>query len=376
MSANRRAWAALGTAALIAAFGAAGTALRELGRAVAADKDDAKKDEPKKAEPPPPKLVTKAYDVHEIARRMSYKGISTLIAPPTSAMRERSIGPGLITGWVNGGAALRAAPSPGPHRLDRTYLPAENQDGSIRNIEELIKCLDPETFAEGRESMIRGTYGTLLVTTTDENHARIAALMADLRKAMPKSLAVTARWVLLAPGELDAVSSAGKTAEGDAVRLVDVGKLKPEAVRHAGFASCLNGQTALIGSGRVRSGAFTSRANVCDGPTAPNDPLTMFVQDGPSLELTATLSPDGTAAVVELESVVSEWRDKDAPAPAGPRKGEFDRLDMIVQQLHTTAVVAVGRPTLVGGLTLSARTSDAAPDGRQLYLVLEVVGGK
>jgi hypothetical protein len=48
---------------------------------------------------------------------------------------------------------------------------------------------------------------------------------------------------------------------------------------------------------------------------------------------------------------------------------------MEVQQFHTTIALPVGKPILVGGLSLASHTGKDS-DGKQVYLIIEVAASK
>jgi hypothetical protein len=107
-----------------------------------------------------------------------------------------------------------------------------------------------------------------------------------------------------------------------------------------------------------------------------------MVQDGICLQLMPSLPQESATATIDIENIVSEWGGLAASPPAPTSQpmnmeapGSLDRVDIQVQQLHTTIAVPVGKPILVGGLSLPSRAGKDL-DGKQMYLVIEVVGIK
>ena len=109
-------------------------------------------------------------------------------------------------------------------------------------------------------------------------------------------------------------------------------------------------------------------------------PSTAIVQAGTALQITPLVSADEKSAVVDVESIASDWL---SPAeysnftPVGMANqaagtaASLDRMNMLVQQLRTTVRVPVGRPVLVGGMT-----ADPGTQAEQLYLIIEVNAGQ
>jgi hypothetical protein len=228
--------------------------------------------------------------------------------------------------------------------------------------------------------VVRGP-GFLIIAQTEDNHRKIRALLEQLRALAPRPLSMTARWVLAGPDEIDAVLKTVRVMGTGTARVADAAALRAlpgKPVRHVAVLEGLNGLPAHADSGRTRTLTVAvhppppePRADNADKkrPAEPPHSAAAYVQDGISLTVTPALTPDGAAAVVEVESVFSEWRDLERGRP-----GESpDRPDMTVQQLHARTVIPVGKCALIGGLTLNPRSS-APPDadGRQLFLFLEI----
>src|SRR5205814_6480022 len=83
-------------------------------------------------------------------------------------------------------------------------------------------------------------------------------------------------------------------------------KLGTKVVHYRGQTSCFNGQTVHMASGRGRT-AVTKVTAVTGDNVGLYDPDAQVVQSGAMLQLTPMLAQDGTQAVVDLQSIVSEW---------------------------------------------------------------------
>jgi hypothetical protein len=341
------------------------------------------KAEEKKAEP---KVPTVAYDVRDLV------GLNAKLYPQSSVMPlphvARAEMPVTMTGDPPGGGG-------GPTGLiagfSRFYSAGERRadefERELASLADRIKTVDPETFADGGTGLIVSGPGFLIITQTEENHRKIRDLLDRFRSLAPRPLSMTARWVLAGPDEIDGLLKTVRVMGTGTARVADAAALRAlpgKPVRHAAMLEGLNGLPAHADSGRTRTVVATARPSPpLPGPfvegkhTEPRPvpplpsavPAAAYLQDGISLTVTPALTPDGAAAVVEVESVFSEWRDLERGRP-----GESpDRPDMTVQQLHARTVIPVGKCALIGGLTLNPRSS-APPDadGRQLFLFLEI----
>jgi hypothetical protein len=114
------------------------------------------------------------------------------------------------------------------------------------------------------------------------------------------------------------------------------------------------------------------------------------------LQVTPSLLPGTDTAVIDLQSTVTGWQQPDQPillgsssrpgiketgeqgvsvqVPGGAGFTTVDRVIMPAQQLATTLRVPLGRPVLVGGLTLnpaeSAEGEGSQQERKQLYLIV------
>lgn len=112
-----------------------------------------------------------------------------------------------------------------------------------------------------------------------------------------------------------------------------------------------------------------------NSPTAINvvgyQPQSIKLHAGALLELTPTQLQEDNAVVLDLKSKVTQWNEN----PQGIQFNNVVKLDqtsVVSQQLSTTLKVPIGKPVLVGGLSLQP---GATPDDAkgQLYLVVEAV---
>src|SRR5215211_7868822 len=218
---------------------------------------------------------------------------------------------------------------------------------------------------------------------------------------------VRAVWLMLDPEPAAALSEQAKAGKLDVAALVhQAGKSN----HYRGQTTCFNGQTVHVASGRGRTFVTGMEPAVGTG-VGLYGVRTTIVQAGAMLEVTPVVTPDGKAAVLDLSSVVSNWDGSGAPAgaaerapeasarpaaPAGVDAGadlritesgaslpartgagpvpQVDRINVAAQQLRTTLRVPLGKPVLVGGMTMEP--SGGGGDGRQLYLIVEVTASE
>jgi hypothetical protein len=105
-----------------------------------------------------------------------------------------------------------------------------------------------------------------------------------------------------------------------------------------------------------------------------------LAQAGATLQVTPQVAKDGSTAVVDLQSLVTEW--DEAADPGGrlmpttlPSEYNWpwsmiDRQSVVAQQFRTTLRIPLNKPMLVGGMTMSPSLKSG--DSAQLYLIVEV----
>jgi hypothetical protein len=121
-----------------------------------------------------------------------------------------------------------------------------------------------------------------------------------------------------------------------------------------------------LGGGGGIGGAASGGINVVG-----YQPQSIKLHAGALLELTPTRMQDDKAVVLDLKSKVTQWNE----SPPGLQFNNVVKLDqtsVVSQQLSTTLKVPIGKPVLVGGLSL--QPGAAGDDAKsQLYLVVEVI---
>ena len=295
---------------------------------------------------------------------------------------------------VLGAVTERVGVSPGPNVFGPNPEPPqpagqERVDALIKLIEETV---DNDTWKDngGATGAIREFGGNLVITQTAETHAKIRDLLAKLPDQQARLVRVRIDWIVADPNQVR-LDVAGEGSAG-ALRQVDraaLQKLPAEALRAAAETTCFTGQTVSLSSGRIQS--YVSDLNpIVAQDAAEFDPSVNTFRAGAELQVTPTIQTDGKSAVVDLHSVVSDWDEstpyefhgatlgpttQSAGAPAKPGAvNQIQRPRPMIQQLHTTLRVPLGKPIIVGGMTLEPSASRVG-DRSQLMLVVEVSGG-
>ena len=287
-------------------------------------------------------------------------------------------------------------------------------------IETLTATIEPESWDEvgGRGSI--GTLGGLLVIQQTPNvHIKIRRLLTALREkgAAPRSVSINVFWLAV---DADDVVAIGADAS-NALSADQVAKLSDHILAR-GQITCFDSQTVHLVAGTLRS-AVTSfvpvvgqveadseamvaaRRATSDGQdqavTVPKhvfgqvsgplkagepapggqgsviadrgssvgyQPVTQTVNMGALLQVTPLLGDDAKTVAVDVHSIVIA-PDKDI-APLDFANGmQIDRLSFTVQQFQTTLRMPIGRPTIVGGMTLQPTANET---DKQMFLLMEV----
>lgn len=226
--------------------------------------------------------------------------------------------------------------------------------------------------------------GTLLVVhQTPDVHKKLRDFLTTLRSegGTRQSVNVHAYWLLLDSDQLARLQP--QTDDGR----VRIDRQVLEAFVRAdtslrGQITCFSGQKVYIVSGRRRN--VVTGAIPVVGSRVGYQPVSAIPNIGALLQVLPLLLPNQGAAILDLQSTVTEWQGpaesfkftthsestqaKDAhqaleqalgsvqsaggESPAGETSLSIDRVNLVAQQLATTLRVRVGRPILVGGLTV------------------------
>lgn len=114
---------------------------------------------------------------------------------------------------------------------------------------------------------------------------------------------------------------------------------------------------------------------------AAYQPTVQMVQWGPALDVKIDLSDDGKSTAIELDAVLTEpsptvskplnstigTHSTSRPSNQGNAVQDIDKLDFMLHTVHTSTRIPMGKPTLIGGITVAK-----GPKGKSVQLVLEV----
>jgi len=280
-----------------------------------------------------------------------------------------------------GGAAMTPANTAPPPR----------QDPNDQLIRLFMDAIDTDSWRDngGSKGTIRIMSGRLIVTQTEENQKGVASILGQLRETNAVVVRVRAHWLLLQPGEVDSLYK--KPAAGG-----ETGRPQPaypeidrDALEKAGGKSghyraeivCFDSQTVHITSGRARR-VLSSVTAVVGTEAAAYEPVPETVRSGLVLQFTPVLTADRRAARLDVYSTFADVDAAATTAPPLPLAAEHavgagsvvDRYQAQSQELRTTVSVPVGRPILVGGMTLDPTAKGT--DSPQLYLVVELTASE
>jgi hypothetical protein len=235
-------------------------------------------------------------------------------------------------------------------------------------IDAIIGVVAPDSWEEtGGPGTIRSLGSMLLVNQTEEVHRSVEQLLGEIRVqgGAVRTVTVAARWLALDEAQRSQLVENGK---GGAVLDREALKnLAADATAYQGQVTCHSGQTVHIVSG-TRHSVVIGAIPVVGGQDVGYQPLVAYPNAGVLLQVTPLLLPGGQAASLDVQSSVTFWQDPERLAVSTGEAGlSIDRVRLAANQLATTVRMPVGKPVLVGGLTMV----DDAPQ-KPLYLVIEL----
>lgn len=301
-----------------------------------------------------PESDIRVYDVRDLLYRVQDRSIEASALTPVNMLPYR------VASKPAQGEFQRPAR---PRVLGDVILhDPEDKADQLRSL--LTEIIDPTSWVDngGHYGQCKFLGGQLIVTQQVENLRAIEKLLATLREDSGRMVTLDAKWVLLEPGQLEAILVPGEKG----VRTVDAAaleKLGPGVVRHRGRITCFNTQQVFVSSGAARTVIIDAEV-VTSGTAIAHNPEPALLHVGAMLEVRPTLCNDGKSVLLDLMSVVSA----DEPAPATRPADPIDRLRLEAQELRTTLVVPAGKPALIGGMS--------GTKSQQLYLIAEAGGTK
>jgi hypothetical protein len=225
----------------------------------------------------------------------------------------------------------------------------------------------------GQIGQIKALGTILVVEQTRDAHEQIQKMLDELRKIVGpmQVMTVHATWVMAQPGAIV------KTTTEASDEWISRQKVVCESQ-----ITCFSGQTVHVSSGNDRLHT-TDLTPVVASNAVAYDPTIFVGLFGMALQLTPQVVPGSDDAIVDVLSIMSLPGPSEPPAtvvgvvqvPGGATtsqtvsNGTIDRLNIISQEMRTTARIPMKKRVIVGGMTLNPARSD---DVGQLYLVLEV----
>ena len=326
-----------------------------------------------------PDTVTKVYDVRDLVTPVQdFPLDSSPQAAPFISSVVRTAGQEGATG----GKSLMSSGA-----SDAAASPNAKQELTDSVTKLILDNVEPDTWKDngGSVGTLREIHGLLFVTQTPENQQKIGALLSQFAGERGTMVRVTADWLLLEPADLAKLVKPAGDREG-ALREIDPAALKslPDKARHFHAETLgFSGQTVHVVSGRVRSVAASATAVVAQGVVG-YQPEIAGLGGGIALQVNPRVDFDQQSAVVTLYSTFNDPETSLGPmqiisgAPATqPASGEgntFQPVNTVLQELRTTVKLPLGKPVLVGGMTLEPAAKNT--DLGQLVLVLKVTASK
>jgi hypothetical protein len=351
-------------------------------------------------------LVTKTYDVSDLLvspRNHRYQG-GTLPTTPHKNYWPGMYAPGDLMsdgGGATGGAAGTTdgmgLMCGGAHwsSLDRQY------GGTDDLIDLITTVIAPDTWDDvgGPGSCV--VYDRVLVVSqTIAIHLEMEAFLDTLRaqrQAVP-TVVLDARWLLLDSDLLDQLLGDRKPRNADTApvavdpRALDL--LTRTVPSYRARITCVSGHKAYLAAGDRRSVVHGAIPVVGSG--IGYQPVMRVPNVGLVLEICPTIELGRKMALLDLQSTVTRWRKPDralrvgthwppsqsedfftgetVEEPGGASSVDVDRVNLPAQQFAATMRVPLGKPVLVGGLTLSPTTDaddrQVDEERKQLYLIV------
>ena len=344
-------------------------------------------------------LVTKPYDASDLLVTIgdhAYEGNGL----PTTSPGEQW--PGVYGGPYSSGDASATNPAGficGTSQLMWRQAYCGTMDDTIDLIQSVIA---PESWDEVGGPGTCTAYGRLLVVSqTIPIHLEIEAFLEAIRaeRLRVPIVAVDARWLLLDSDLLDQLLGRRKSPPADAARISVDPKTLDLLTRTvpSGRAriTCISGQKVYLVAGDRRS--VVNGAIPVVGSGIGYQPVVKIPNVGVLLEIRPSIVPATDSAVLDVQGTVTGWRQPDlalhigthyppsrfadplanetVDLPGGTASVSVDRVNLPTQQFAATTRVPLGKPVLLGGLTLSPTTDAESPQAdeerKQLYLVVQ-----
>jgi hypothetical protein len=320
-------------------------------------------------------MVTRVYDVRDLLGSVPDYPFPGLVAGAASSRSS--------AGGHGAAVAATASPKKGGD-ADREARRAQAEDQLVRLLTETVDR------ASWVDAVVRPLNGRLIVTQSEANHKALAEVFRQLRETNATMVRVRAHWLVLQPGEVETLYKQRPEGKPPQAPFPEIDR---DALQKAGAKSghyraetvCFDAQTVHVTSGRSRR-VITDVTAVVGTNSAAYEPASDTLNSGLVLQVTPLLNSAHSAAMLDINSSFAEF-DPDAAAKGDAGAGlplaadravdagsAVDRVRSLTQELRTTVSVPLGRPVLIGGMTLDP--SAKGGDSPQLYLVVEVTASE
>jgi hypothetical protein len=262
-----------------------------------------------------------------------------------------------------------------------------------------------QEFLEMIQAYVKGDWGnsgaecsifrsSLIVRNIEQVQKAVADLLQAVRTTsnIGRVVTIEATWLVLTPQQLETLRrfSAGKDDAPAADLRKSFEELSQQAMAIHGHITCLNGQQVHLATGRRQVIASGGTPTVGMGAVGYT-PIVSVLNLGAVLQIRPSRSADSGKALIDLGSVVTQWKEPAAPiqissqvvAGADEKKAEgplihsmvtIDRADVGTQEWASTVSIPIGQPVYIGSVTLSGDKAGHLEPAQnpELALVIEV----
>jgi hypothetical protein len=350
-------------------------------------------------------LVVRVYPVEDLLETVSdypYRGGLPGTFPH---MANGGFGGGLGGGGMGGGGGgMFSVPSAAaPPQVLRQFGGVGNSGGNSAQTDE--RESRKSELLEMIQSYVKGDWGnsgaecsifrgSLIVRNTEEVQKAVADLLQAVRATseIGRSVTIEATWLVLTPQQLESLRrfSAGKPDAPAADLRKSFGELTQQATAIHGQITCLNGQQVHLATGRRQVIASGGTPTVGMGAVGYT-PIVSVLNLGAVLQVRPSLSADSGKVLVDLRSVVTQWKEPAAPIQISSqalvgseeKKAEgplvhsmvtIDRADVGTQEWASTVSIPIGQPVYIGSVTLTGDKAGHLEPAQnpELALVIEI----
>lgn len=220
----------------------------------------------------------------------------------------------------------------------------------IDAIVDMIRAnIAPESWEELRSASIEETRGILMVRHTSVVHARIEALLDELRKKAASQVNVEVKVLYLSDATLRSVlgdESASILTPAAEERLMAVLESKQARLVHSGSVACTNSQRVSLSDVGQVSYVQDYDVEIAQAASIP-DPIVSTLREGLIFDVRPTLAGSGDLVVLEVR--VENARAHRPIETIETPVGTVETPNLELTKLRSILAVPVGRMVVVGG---------------------------